>query len=423
MVTAAAARRLLPALAGALAACVFAGPAPAADGLRPAVAPNDPSFEHTSLQWPLARPRFLDAWSRTMGDPRTIIAIVDTGVDPATADLQGALLPGYDFVDDDADPSDPHGHGTMMATIAAARIDNGVGIAGGCGACSILPVRVAGSDGFATWAAAARGIVWAADHGARVISISLVGSTTSPGLESAVAYAQGKGALVVAGAGNEGADHPGFPAALPGVISVEASDENDNLYPFSNHGPGVTIAAPGCAAAVAPGNRNTSLCGTSVATPLVAAAAALLFSASPGATAQQVAAALEAGAVRATDSRYGRLDAAAALAALPAETQLQLVSPPTVAGTPARGALLTASTGVWSGGNASFAFRWLRCGPGGCGAIRGATRPTYVVGPADAGRTLEIEVTATTATARLVARSAGTAVPQDSKRRYVRARG
>jgi subtilisin family serine protease len=358
-----------------------------------------------------------------MGDARTIIAIVDTGVDPSTADLRGALLPGYDFYDNDADPSDPHGHGTMMAALAAARTNNGLGIAGACGSCSILPVRVSAPDGISSWTTTAAGIVWAADRGARVISVSLVGTTTSPELSAAVAYAQGHNALVVAAAGNLAVDHPGYPAALPGVVSVEAIDQNDGLYPFSNHGSDVWLAAPGCAMTIARGNVYRSACGTSVATPLVAGAAGLLASAYPSATAQQLGEALTKGAARASDSRYGRLDVAGALAALaPAAVPLLLLAPPTVTGAASRGSTLTATSGSWAGGAATFAYQWLRCTAYGCTAIRGATRSTYTVAAADQGNWLEVEVTATSGSAQALARSSGTIVAA-AKRRFVKSRG
>jgi subtilisin family serine protease len=329
-VVTAAARWILPAFAAlALAGHAAAAPtlearelakigfAPRSGGvLRPALSPNDPQFAFTSYRWVFENPRFLDVWTQTLGDARTIIAVVDTGVDPATADLQGALLPGYDFYDNDTDPSDAHGHGTMMASLAAARTNNGLGIAGACGACSILPVRVSGPDGQASWSTTAAGIVWAADHGARVISVSLVGPSTSPELGAAVAYAQAHNALVVAAAGNLGQDHAEYPAALPGVLSVEAVNDHDAVYPFSNHGSGVALAAPGCAQTIAPTDVYKVSCGTSVATPLVAGAAGLLASVYPAATAQQLYDALTRSAARGGDSMYGRLDVAGALALL-----------------------------------------------------------------------------------------------------------
>ncbi len=378
--------------------------------------PNDPLFAFSYYQWVYRRTRFVDAWSRVIGDPLTIIAIVDTGVDPRTADLQGALLPGWDFYDNDADASDPVGHGTMMATIAGARIGNALGIAGACGRCSILPVRVTNAAGIAQWSTTAAGIVWAADHGARVISISLSGPRSSPALEAAVAYAQARGALLVAGAGNDALGYPEYPAALPGVISVEATDVNDGAYAFSNHGPGVTLSAPGCSPAIGAGNTIVGACGTSVATPLVAGAAGLLFSSRSSATAAEVANALEAGAERASDSRFGRLDVLGALDVLAPSTAVPvLLARPTVAGVAVRGARLSASVGRWLGGP-TYTFRWFRCTRDACSAIRGATERRHTICSEDVGRRLEVQVTAGNGSGEATARSSGTDVPRARKR-------
>jgi thermitase len=254
--------------------------------------------------WAYARPGFPAAWATGTGSPAVVIALVDTGVDSAV--LHAPVLAGWNAVDGDADDSDLNGHGTQTASLAAAA----------CGGCSILPVRVGGADGVTPWSATAAGITWAVDHGARVVSISLGGPESSPDLEAAVAAAESRGALVVAAAGNQGRNGVDYPAALPGVISVEASDSADRVYPFSNHGRAVTLAAPGCAAVPMLAGAKKIVCGTSMATPLVAGAAGLLFSADPSATAAQVASALEHGADRVTDSRYGRLNVPAALAAL-----------------------------------------------------------------------------------------------------------
>jgi len=292
-----------------VAACT-AFPSLAAAGVR-AAGPNDPYYQ--SARWAFDRAGFAGAWSTSLGDPTVAIAVVDSGVDPGSPDLQGALLPGYDFYEGDADASDPFGHGTEVASVAAARTNNGVGIAGACGRCSILPVRVSGPDGFASVAKIAAGIVWAADQHARVINVSLVTEQPSAVLASAVAYAQAKGALVVAAAGNDALGAPGYPAALPGVISVEATTRTDAPYAFSNYGSAVTLGAPGCAFAAMRNGTYTSACGTSIAAPLVAGAAGILAASHPEANADQLAAALEHGADRVGDTKYGRLNVARSL--------------------------------------------------------------------------------------------------------------
>jgi subtilisin family serine protease len=395
-------------------------------GAHLALSPNDPVFQFSPYQWVYAQTGFLDAWSSGTGSASTVIAIVDSGVDSHVADLQGALLPGWNMVDNNADTSDPNGHGTSMAGLAAARTNNGLGVVGACGSCSILPVRVAGADGFATWSATAAGIVWAADHGARVISLSLVGARSSAPLEAAVAYAQQKGALVVAAAGNDKLGYPEYPAALAGVISVEATDASDTPYSFSNHGPTVTLAAPGCANAVAPGDVYKLVCGTSVSTPLVAGAAGLLLSALPSATGADLAAALENGADHVSDSEYGRLNVAGAMHAL-APTAAKIVAPlpmtpPAVTGTPTLGATLTATQGTWINAATTYAYQWLRCTSAGCVEIAGATQATYRIVPADLGRWIEVGVTAANSAGQAFSRSPGTVVPAVPVRRRLKKR-
>ncbi len=231
------------------------------------------------------------AWTLTAGASRPIVvAVVDSGVDPAQPDLQGALVPGADFVDSTGSTADQYGHGTMVAGVVAARGNNGKGVAGVCWACLIMPIKVLDANGSGTAASIADGIRWAADHGASVINMSFVLSGPDPGVEEAVAYAHQHGVVVVAAAGNAGSGEMTYPAAYPFVISVAASDSNDQLYPWSTHGPWVTLAAPGCTVTTTLGGGFGGFCGTSAAAPLVAGLAGLGYEA--GATSE---AALEAG--------------------------------------------------------------------------------------------------------------------------------
>ena len=153
-----------------------------------------------------------------------------------------------------------------------------------------------------------------------------------------------------------------------------------------------------------------------MATPLIAGAAGLLLSSQPSATAVDLANALESGADRATDSRYGRLDVAGALDAL-ATVRVAvapvLLAPPLVTGLPVRGGTLNATPGTWSGGAAAYAYQWLRCTTQGgvCDPIPGATAAGYRITPADLGRLLEVQVTAVSGYGQVVARSSGVAVP------------
>jgi thermitase len=282
------------------------------------VVPNDPSYGD---QWGLGVADVPQAWAGTTGSTNVIIAVVDTGVKPV-GDLTGRVLPGYDFVNDDSNALDDEGHGTMTAGVLGATGNNGVGVAGICWTCRILPVKVLGADGSGLYSDIAEGIRFSADHGADIINMSLGGSVDSQVLRDAVTYAVGKGALVIAAAGNDGSSAMHYPAAIPNVLAVGASTAGDARYPWSNYGSSwVDIAAPGCNYAQAVNGIVNQFCGTSSATPFVAGVAGLLASATPAPTAAQIRTALTssasglAGNWVASDS--GRIDANAALDALP----------------------------------------------------------------------------------------------------------
>jgi subtilisin family serine protease len=257
------------------------------------------------------------AWNTTTGSANTVIALLDTGADSTHPDLQGRLVAGYDFVNNDSNPSDDNGHGTAVAGIAGAATNNSTGLAGMCWSCSLMPVKVLGSNGSGDYATLANGITWATDHGADVISMSLVGSTDSSTLHSAVQYAHSHGVVLVSAAGNFGTSTPYYPAAYPEVLGVAGTDDTNALYSWSDYGSWVKIAAPGCNDATMLGASYGTLCGTSAATPLAAGVVGLLRSAYPSATNAQVEAALESSAVKVgTTVACGRIDAAAALSAM-----------------------------------------------------------------------------------------------------------
>lgn len=284
-----------------------------------AVRPDDPYY---SGQWGITRTEVDRAWDTTRGAGDVVVAVVDTGV-KNLPDFAGRVLPGHDFVNKDSNADDDQGHGTMTAGVIAASGDNGVGIAGICWNCKILPVKVLNAGGSGNYSDIAEGIRWAADKGANIINLSLGGSSDSRLLSDAVAYATGKGSLVIAAAGNSGESTPSYPAAIPAALAVGASTSGDARYPWSNYGSGwVDIAAPGCNPAQARTGVVSEFCGTSSATPFVAGVAALLASTTPKPTAATVRAALTTSATKISGgwvaASSGRVDAAAALAALPA---------------------------------------------------------------------------------------------------------
>jgi FOG: PKD repeat len=289
-----------------------------ADGIvhASALAINDPdSISGSSPIWPLANPLFPDAWDITTGGSNVIVAVVDSGVQSGHPDL-GTLTAGYDYVNGDSDPADDNGHGTSVAGIIAAQGNNGIGIAGVCWKCEIMPVKVLDYSGSGTDSWVASGITWAVDHGADVINMSLGGTGTSQTLSDAVSYALGKGVVVVAAAGNDGVTALNYPAAYNGVISVGAVDASNTRYPWSNYGSWVQVDAPGCTNSTKIGSTYGSFCGTSAATPFVAGLAGLARSFNLAASSSSVTSAIEGSTqtLASGNSVHGLIDAQATLA-------------------------------------------------------------------------------------------------------------
>jgi hypothetical protein len=308
-----------------------------------AVTANDP---YRGSQWGLDVAGVATAWQRSTGSPTITVAVVDTGVN-LVADLSGAVLPGHDFVNGDTNPADDNGHGTMTAGVLAARGNNGSATAGVCWSCTILPVKVLDADGYGSYSDIAAGIVWAADNGAHVINLSLGGSHDSQLLRDAVTHATGEGALVIAAAGNAGTTAEHYPAAVPAVLAVGASTATDGRYSWSSYGTDwVDIAAPGCNSAQDRAGTVKNFCGTSSATPFTAGVAALALAAAPGATASDVRAALTSTAATLSGGwvSSGRVDAGAALQALPASSAPTVTVARPTAGAYLRGAVTVTPT-------------------------------------------------------------------------------
>lgn len=252
-----------------------------------------------------------DRWSREIvglpeahlwgdGSRAITVAVLDTGVDLKHAELERAIRPGYDFVDiidgagvfledfldADADPSDPVGHGTHVAgIIAGAGSRMPVGIAPGC---RLMPVRVLGAmrqEGRPIGAGLVDNInaalKWAIDQGADVINMSFGLPRTGGGVphREVVEYGLRRGVVMVAASGNDGREELYYPGSLPGVIAVGATDPEDAVAAFSTYGPQVFLTAPGTDVYSSfPGNGYAFASGTSQASPFVAGAAALLQS-------------------------------------------------------------------------------------------------------------------------------------------------
>src|SRR5581483_6718518 len=256
--------------------------------------PNDPSY---GQQWALSKIQAPQGWSIYPGSYGVAggakVAVVDTGVQSTHPDLQGQVdtADGGNCVNGSstcaADPAlDDNGHGTHVAGIVAAATNNGAGVAGTAYSSQVIPVKVLGSNGSGTYAAITNGILWAADHGARVISMSLGWSSYSQTLCNAITQVLGRGVLVVAAAGNNGSTAASYPAACPGTVGVAATDQNDGRPSWTDSGvPDVFVSAPGVSIySTYPTNSYATLSGTSMATPFVSGLAALLFGQAPSRT-------------------------------------------------------------------------------------------------------------------------------------------
>ncbi len=293
--------------------------------------PNDTRYGE---QYHLPKISAPQAWDVTTGDINVRVAILDTGI-AAHADLPVPVvtkdLVSQQIIDDCVGQPSEVDHGSHVAGIVGARGNNAVGVSGVAWNVALVDVKVLGTCGEGSLADVARGVMFAADAGAKVINMSLGSSNGDPALRAAIDYARARGAVVVAAAGNgslqDGSDRfqPQFPAAYPAVLAVANTDKFDTIANSSVRGPWVDLAAPGVgilstlpADAGHPTGTYGTETGTSMSSPMVAGAAALLFSGVPGITPGEV----EARLVRSADPvgdtcvsfNSGRLNVAAALA-------------------------------------------------------------------------------------------------------------
>ena len=274
------------------------------------VQPNDPAWAEQLGARQIGLPQ---VWETTTGDPSVVIATVDTGAN-VIPDLEGAFVPGWDFIENDGEPQDTHSgsHGTRVASVLAARGNNQLGMAGHCWGCRIMPVRVS-ANGSTSPGRIAQGIVYAVDHGARIVNVSLSRTGSPDSTEAAaVQYALDRNVVVVASAGNAGNAVPQYPAAYPGVLAVGATDDLDALYFFSSFGAWVSLTAPGCQMVTDASTPPGTICGTSFTPAVVAGVAGLILSRNPALTASQVVAALQVTARPVLGVAYGRVDPVAA---------------------------------------------------------------------------------------------------------------
>jgi len=261
-----------------------------------AAVPNDPNYPSQTAY--LQAMNLPDAWNTTTGNESMIMAIIDSGVQLSHPDLAGRLVPGWDFVNNDSDPNDDFGHGTMVAGIAAASTNNGRGVAGATWQGKVMPIKVLDSRGSADDLNIALGIKYAVDHGASVINLSLGGPGEGTGiLQQYVDYATSRNVVVVGAAGNDGDDGvvaataPHYPAACNGVIAVGSTNNAGNHSSFSSYGSWVDLVAPGenIFTTMLPTRTNNFASygggsGTSFSAPLVSGIAFLMRAANPNAS-------------------------------------------------------------------------------------------------------------------------------------------
>ncbi len=277
---------------------------------------TDPSY---SSSWALPKIQAPIAWDSANGSG-VIIAILDSGIDATHPDLAPNIVPGWNMYDNNADTSDVTGHGTKVAGTAAMAANNGTGSAGVAWGAKIMPVRIGSPDGITYWSIVAQGINWAADHGAKVVNCSFDNLSGSATIQSAAQYMRSKGGVVVVAAGNSS----GLVdiAANDSMLSVAATDSNDQRASFSSYGNYIDLAAPGVSIyAPSMGGGYSSNWGTSFASPIVAATAALMISANNNISPVDIDQILKSTALDLGDAGYdiyygaGRVDAAKAVAA------------------------------------------------------------------------------------------------------------
>ncbi len=298
--------------------------------------PNDPNY---SQLWGMEKIQAPLAWDMTKGSGSVVVAVIDSGIEASHADLSANAVAGYDFANGDSNPADDVGHGTHVAGTVGAVGNNSVGVTGVNWTVKIMPLKVCvpyGSSASCDTTATTQAISYAADNGAKVINMSLGGRTPcrqGSQYDTAITYAVSKGVLVVVAAGNghpttHVAEDAGLysPASCSGALAVGATTPTDSRASFSNFGSFVGISAPGTGIiSTWPGGGYKSSQGTSMASPHVAGAAALLLAAKPSLSASQVKDCLIQGAEPISTDRpigprlnvYKAMQACGSLTALP----------------------------------------------------------------------------------------------------------
>jgi thermitase len=307
------------------------------------VTPNDPYF---TSQWHLSAIQAPGAWGVTTGSSSVVIGVIDSGADWTHPDLASKLVPGWNFLTGTSNTQDSggdSGHGTAVSGAAVAATNNGTGVAGVGWSTMVMPLEIMDSTGSASYSNLASAITYAADHGVRIINVSMGGSTASSTLTSAESYAWNKGCVIFAAAGNNASSALVYPAADPNVVSVSATDVNNTFASFSSYGSWIDISAPGNnILTTMTGGGYGSWYGTSFSSPITAGVAALVLALKPGLSNSALVSLLEQNAddfgTAGWDQYFGYGQVNAYKAVLAAGAVVTDTTPPSVSiGSPANG--------------------------------------------------------------------------------------
>jgi subtilisin family serine protease len=249
------------------------------------ITPNDEKYPS---QWHLPAIAAPEGWDINTGSQNVAIAIIDSGITAQHADLYGKIMPGYNFLLNNTDTSDVHGHGTAVSGSAAAISNNFTGVSGVAWGNPIMPLVVVNSSGSARYSDIARAITYAVDNGVRVMNISIAGTSSSWTLQNAADYAWNNDAVIFAAAGNSNSSNQYYPAACDNVVAVSATTSRDGKASFSNYGSWIDIAAPGVSILTTNKSGYSTSSGTSFSSPIAAGLGALVMSANSSLTNAQV---------------------------------------------------------------------------------------------------------------------------------------
>jgi hypothetical protein len=239
--------------------------------------PNDGLYSNQSYLKQIHAP---EAWDVVNSNTSIMIAVVDTGIDLEHLDLKDNLVAGVNLIDPGSLPQDDHGHGTSVAGVIAALGNNRIGVTGLAWKARIMPIKAIEADGQGNEDKLGEGIMYAVDHGARIIVLSVGLHRFSPFLKEVSEYAESKGALLISAAGNEGKAVK-YPAAYPTVLAVGGVGIDNKVMLESNYGSEIDLVAPWKVYTTALGGDYEYKQGTSMGAPQVAGVAALVWAKYP----------------------------------------------------------------------------------------------------------------------------------------------